>query len=155
MDGQCIPRLNSAGITVGHVVRARIRANRTYTQSRRYRPLRQVQDPSCTFPVCRQSGPADLDTIEHILLFCPRHDVARQQLQNAIALHHPHPPALTLAFLSGEVSESIKLNSAQHKLALTLLQLTAAFLTQVSIDRKTDPALRTLDFIDQEERAPD
>jgi Reverse transcriptase (RNA-dependent DNA polymerase)/Endonuclease-reverse transcriptase len=136
-------------------IRARIRANRTYTQSRRYRPLRQVQDPSCTFPVCRQSGPADLDTIEHILLFCPRHDVARQQLQNAIALHHPHPPALTLAFLSGEVSESIKLNSAQHKLALTLLQLTAAFLTQVSIDRKTDPALRTLDFIDQEERAPD
>ena len=103
----------------------------------------------------RQSGPAELDTIEHILLFCPRHDVARQQLQNAIALHHPHPPALTLAFLSGEVSESIKLNSAQHKLALTLLQLTAAYLDQVSTDRQTDPALRTLHFNEQVERAPD
>ena len=136
-------------------IRARIRANRTYTQYRRYRPLRQVQDPTCTFPVCRQTGPADLDTIEHILLFCPRHDVARQQLRSAIALHHPHPPALTLAFVSGEVSDPIKLSSTQQKLALTLLQLTAAFLTQVSIDRQTDPALRTLDFIDQEERAPD
>ena len=62
---------------------------------------------------------------------------------------------LTLAFISGEVSEPIKLNSTQQKLALTLLQLTAAFLTQVSIDRQTDPGLRTLDFIDQEERAPD
>ena len=136
-------------------IRARIRANRTYTQHRRYIPLRQVQDPSCTFGACRQSAPYSLDTIEHILLSCPRHHVARQHLQTALAQHHPQPPALSVAFLSGEVSDPIKLNPAQHKLALILLQLTAAFLTQVSLDRQTDPTLRTLDFIDQEERAPD
>jgi hypothetical protein len=135
-------------------VRARIRANRTYTQVRRY-SIGKVQDPSCTFHACRQSAPHYLDTIEHILLFCPRHHTARQQLQASIALHHPHSPALTLAFLSGEVTEPIKLTTAQHKLALTQLQLTAAFLTQVSADRQTDPALRTLHFDDQAERAPD
>jgi hypothetical protein len=114
-----------------------------------------VQDPSCTFHACRQSAPLYLDTIEHILLSCPRHHVARQHLQAAVASHHLHPPALTLAFLSGEVSEPKKLTPTQHKLALTLLQLTAAFLNQVSIDRQTDPALRTLDFTEQEERAPE
>jgi hypothetical protein len=135
-------------------IRARIRANRTYTQFRRY-TLRQVPDPSCTFPACRQLAPFHLDTIEHILLVCPRHLAARQHLQSAVALHVPHPPALTVAFISGEVSAPTKLTPAQHKLALILLQHTAAFLTQVSIDRQTDPTLRTLEFIDQEERAPD
>ena len=72
-----------------------------------------------------------------------------------MALHVPHPPALTVAFISGEVSAPTKLTPAQPKLALILLQHTAAFLTQVSIDRQTDPTLRTLEFIDQEERAPD
>ena len=67
----------------------------------------------------------------------------------------PTLPTLTVAFISGEVSEPIKLRPAQHKLALTLLQLTATFLTQVSIDRQADPTLRTLEFVDQEERAPD
>ena len=137
-------------------IRARLRANRTYTQFRRYTHLRQVQDPSCTFPACRTSAPFYLDTIEHILLSCPRHDVARQHLQAAIALHHPHPPAaLTLAFISGEVSEPTKLTPPQHKLAITMLQLTAAYLDQVSTDRQTDPALRSLHFAEQDETAPD
>ena len=136
-------------------IRARIRAGRTHTQFRRYTTLRQIQDPSCTFHACRRAAPFFLDTIEHILLCCPRHHVARQQLQAAVALQHPHPPALTVAFVSGEVSDPVHLNPTQHKLALILLQLTATFLTQVSIDRRTDPALRTLDFVDQEERAPD
>jgi hypothetical protein len=136
-------------------IRARIRANRTYTQFRRYTQLRQIPDPSCTFHLCRRSAPYYLDTIEHILLSCPRHHMARQQLFSAVALLHSHPPALTLAFISGEVSAPTKLTPPQHKLALTLLQLTAAYLDQVSTDRQTDPALRTLHFDEQAERAPD
>jgi hypothetical protein len=136
-------------------IRARIRANRTYTQFRRYTTLRQIPDPSCTIHACRTSAPFYLDTIEHILLSCPRHHVARQHLQAGVALHHPNPPALTLAFISGEVSEPTKPSPPQHKLALALLQLTAAYLDQVSTDRQTDPALRTLHFNEQVERAPD
>ena len=136
-------------------IRARIRANRTYTQFRRYTTLRQIPDPSCTFPACKTSAPFFLDTIEHILLSCPRHHVARQHLLAGVAMHHPNPLPLTLAFISGEVSEPRKLSPPQHKLALALLQLTAAFLDQVSTDRQTDPALRTLHFNEQAERAPD
>ena len=136
-------------------IRARIRANRTYTQFRRYTTLQQIPDPSCTFLACKTSAPFYLDTIEHILLSCPRHAVARQQLQAGVALHHPNPPALTLAFISGEVSEPTKLSPPQHRLALTLLQLTATYLDQVSTDRQTDPTLRTLHFTEQDERAPD
>ena len=137
-------------------IRARIRANRTHTQLRRYR-IRQVQDPSCTFPACRQSAPFYLDSIEHMLLACPRHQAARQQLLTALAPHpFPHAPVLTVAFLSGEVSEPspTKLSAAQLQHAVMLLQLTATFLTQVSQDRQADPDLRTLHFTDQEERAP-
>jgi hypothetical protein len=136
-------------------IRARIRANRTYTQYRRHTTLRQIPDPSCTFHACRMSAPFYLDTIEHILLFCPRHHVARQKLQAGVARHRPNPPPLTLAFISGEVAEPRKLSSSQHKLALALLQLTADYLDQVSTDRQTDPALRTLHFNEQAERAPD
>ena len=57
-------RLHSL-ILVG--IRTRVRANRTYTQLRRYR-IRQVQDSSCTSPACRQSAPFYLDSIEHMLL---------------------------------------------------------------------------------------
>ena len=137
-------------------IRARIRANRTHTQLRRYR-IRQVQDPSCTFPACRQSAPFYLDSIEHMLLACPRHQAARQQLLTALAPHSfPHAPVLTVAFLSGEVSEPspTKLSAAQLQHAVLLLHLTATFLTQVSQDRQEDPDLRTLHFTDQEERAP-
>jgi hypothetical protein len=136
-------------------IRARIRANRTHTQYRRYTALRQVQDPSCTFPACRQAAPFFLDTIEHILLSCPRHHTARQQLVTALVSHRLPHTALSLALISGEVSEQQKLNAAQHKRAMALLDLTATFLTQVSKDRKADPTLRTLDFNDQDELAPD
>ena len=136
-------------------IRARIRANRTYTQFRRHTILRQVQDPSCTYPACRQSAPFYLDTIEHMLLFCPRHHAARQQLHATLATHHVYPAAVTLAFISGEVSDQPNLSAPQHKRALVLLELTATFLTQVSADRKSDPTIRTLDFNEQEEIAPD
>jgi hypothetical protein len=136
-------------------IRARIRANRTHTQFRRHTILRQVQDPSCTYPACRQSAPFYLDTIEHILLFCPRHHAARQQLHATLATHHVYPAAVTLAFISGEVSDQPNLSAPQHKRALVLLELTATFLTQVSADRKSDPTIRTLDFNEQEEIAPD
>ena len=92
-----------------------------------------------------------------MLLSCPRHQGARQQLLAALASHrYPHAPTLTVAFLSGEVSEPspTKLTAAQHRLTVTLLQLTATFLTQVSHDRQADPALRTLHFNEQEERVP-
>jgi hypothetical protein len=136
-------------------IRARIRANRTYTQYRRYTKLRQVLDPSCTFPACRQSAPFYLDTIEHILLYCPRHHTSRQQMQDTLVNHHHHTSALTLAFISGEVSVTRQLSKSQHVRALALLDLTSSFLTQVSTDRKADPALRTLDFTEELELAHD
>ena len=136
-------------------IRARIRANRTHTQYRRYTTLRQVLDPSCTFPACRQSAPFYLDTIEHILLHCPRHHTSRQQMQDALANDHHYTSALTLAFISGEVMDTRKLSKSRHIRALALLDLTAAFLTQVSTDRKVDTTLRTLDFTEQHELAPE
>ena len=137
-------------------IRARIRTNRTHTQSRRHPPLRQVQDPSCTYPACRQSAPFYLDTIEHILLFCPRHDVARQQLQNATLATTPSPSScMTLAFLlrRGVRANRSSITTAQTRSHLT--ELTAAFLTQVSTDRKTDPASELFTSTTKKEIAPD
>jgi Reverse transcriptase (RNA-dependent DNA polymerase)/Endonuclease-reverse transcriptase len=127
-------------------VRARIRANRTHTQFRRYK-LRQVQDPSCTFAACRISSPHYLDTIDHILLFCPRHQTARNTLITALApLSHGSRP-LTVALISGEVATQAKLNKAQQVRSLHLLQLTNTFLTQVNQDREADPHIRPFVFV--------
>jgi hypothetical protein len=57
--------------------------------------------------------------------------------------------------MSGEVLEHSKPSASQHRRSLTLLELTAAFLKQVSADRTADPLLRTLDFRDQEELVPE
>lgn len=119
-------------------VRARIRANRVPTQYRRYhlRPP-TIADPTCTHPACRMSFPHYLDTIDHILLQCDRHRMARQQLIQALAMQHQYHIPLTVAFISGEVTHQPSPRGAQLIRARSMLDLTANFLNQVMQDRAT------------------
>lgn len=124
-------------------VRARIRANRVPTQYRRYhlRPP-ATTDPTCTHPACRTIYPHYLDTIDHILLQCDRHQMARQLLTQGLAVQHQYHTPLTVAFISGEVAAQPSPRGAQLTVARSMLDLTAKFLNQVMQDRASaDPSL--------------
>ena len=123
-------------------IRARLRANRLPTQQRRYRQLKEVDDPSCTYAACRASLPAPLDDAHHIFMYCPRHQAARHWLlhQLRVTLHSTVP--LTLAFISGEVMYYTKPTRAQLAHAAASLALTADFIRQVITDRGRDSALK-------------
>jgi Reverse transcriptase (RNA-dependent DNA polymerase)/Endonuclease-reverse transcriptase len=129
-------------------LRARIRANRVHTQYHRHVTLRdsKVVDPSCTFPACRLTLPSFLDTIQHILLSCPRHQLARQQLVDDLAILSP-VSTLTLALLSGELPQMPGTKERQRQHGLALLALTATFLTQVVKDREADPTLQPFHYV--------
>jgi hypothetical protein len=122
-------------------IRARLRANRLPTQQHRYR-LGEVDDPTCTYAACRISLPAPLDNAHHIFIHCPRHQAARQTLVHQLqaTLHHTTP--LTLAFVSGEVTEHIKPTRAQRARASVSLALTANFIHQLMADRRNDSTLK-------------
>ena len=124
-----------------HMVRARIRANRIPTQYRRYTPLMQVDDPSCTFAACRNIAPFCIDTIQHILLACPRHQAARQQLSQQLLSHLGYTIPLSVALISGELPHLQATKKQQTQRGVALLSLSAAFLTQVMLDREADPTL--------------
>ena len=123
-------------------IRARLRANRLPTQERRYRQLKEVDDPSCTYAACRVSLPAPPDNVPHIFMYCPRHQAARQRLvhQLRVTLHHTLP--LSLAFVSGEVMSYTKPTPTQLARAAASLALTADFIHQVITDRSRDGALK-------------
>jgi hypothetical protein len=123
------------------MVRARIRANRIPTQYRRYTPLMEVDDPSCTFAACRNIAPFCIDTIQHILLACPRHQAARQQLSQQLLSHLGYTIPLSVALISGELPHLQATKKQQTQRGVALLSLSAAFLTQVMLDREADPTL--------------
>ena len=123
-------------------VRARLRANRLPTQERRYRQLKEVDDPTCTYPACRVSLPAPLDDVHHIFVHCPRHQAARQLLVDQLRVTCQHTSPLTLAFVSGEVLYHTKPTRTQLTRAAASLVLTANFIRQVAADRNSDIALK-------------
>jgi len=123
-------------------VRARLRANRLPTQERRYRQLKEVDDPTCTYRACRASLPAPLDDVHHIFMHCPRHHAARQLLADQLRLTCRHTHPITLAFVSGEVTHHTKPSRAQLARAAACLTLTADFIRQVMLDRSGDLALK-------------
>jgi hypothetical protein len=143
-------------------IRALIRANRIHTQHRRYTRLNQHHiDPTCSHPSCRLSAPFFLDTIEHILLACPRHHIARQQLTtqlshcNSIAppssTHINAVPPLSLALISGEMDDHYynlhkHTNRQRTQHYITTLAFTATYIKQVMKDRLADKSLLPFHF---------
>ena len=123
-------------------IRARLRANRLPTQKRRYRQLREVDDPSCTYAACRDSLPAPLDNVPHIFMYCPRHQAARQWLVHQLRVTLLHTSPLTLAFVSGEVTYYTKPTQTQLARAAASLALSADFIRHVIDDRGRDSALK-------------
>jgi hypothetical protein len=125
-------------------LRARMRANRIPTQYRRYhqRPP-DAADPSCTHAACMLVAPHFLDTLDHILLACPRHQLNRLQLSHSLVTQHQYTTALTVAFLSGEVTTNPAPRGAELIQAHGLLDLTAQFLTRLAQERQAaDPQLK-------------
>ena len=88
-------------------------------------------------------APHFLDTLDHILLACPRHQLNRLQLSHSLVTQHQYTTALTVAFLSGEVTTNPAPRGAELIQAHGLLDLTAQFLTRLAQERQAaDPQLK-------------
>jgi hypothetical protein len=118
-------------------LRARFRARRNFTLEHR----RQLEDKSasaaCTHPICQtvQPAPPD-DTVEHILLHCPRHDTIRTILLNALrAATTPHSH-LTLPFILGEAVDVAVVTKGAKARYSHLLHISATFLQHVDVERQ-------------------
>jgi hypothetical protein len=134
-------------------VRARIRAGRIHTQFYRYARLGEMIDPSCTFHACRTSAPHSLDTIDHILLACPRHQITRQLLSHRLNTLCGTSP-LSVALISGELPPMTGSKKQQQQHGSAQLTLTAAFLAQVMKDREHDVTLQPFYHIVSDVLAP-
>ena len=118
-------------------LRARFRARRNFTLEHR----RQLEDKgasaTCTHHVCQtvQPAPPD-DTVEHILLHCPRHDTIRKNLLDALrAATTPHS-SLTLPFILGEAVDVAVVTKGAKAHYSHLLHLSATFLRHVDVERQ-------------------
>jgi hypothetical protein len=121
-------------------LRARLRANRAYTQEHRHR-FRKTADPitpkQCTYPICAANN--TVDSVEHILLHCPRHQQDRQTLSQKL---HIYPKPLTVPLITGATQHNG--TAAGKELFLSILALTTTYLLSILSSRLTDVNLLPL-----------
>lgn len=127
-------------------VRARMRARRALTEEHRHRLERTAgspaASPSCTHPLCAQQPSPPTDSVEHILLHCPRHATNRSQLLLKLRrLTNNRHAVLTLPFLIGEAMNVTTLTKANTPRYIALLSLSGQFLHEIDKQRQRD-ALR-------------
>lgn len=121
-------------------LRARLRARRALTEEHRQQLEGDpTASPACTFPACNQQQPQPPDSVQHILLDCPRHAATRAQLTANYRLAIGHPTAqLTLSFLLGYAFPAHYLSHAAASRYAALLKLTASFYRDVEAERTQD-----------------
>ena len=107
-------------------------------------------DPRCTFPACMAKtgsyGAVIEDSIQHVLLHCPRHDEARRALSAALTKPplpfdlSQSPDLHTILTASCPSTSWYPFNARGHRFTrqhhLHLLRATAAFLEQIERDRE-------------------
>jgi hypothetical protein len=113
--------------------RARLRARRAFTQEHALRLEDQTASPLCTHPTCSQPPAPAQDTIEHILLHCPRHLTRRQTLSAALATHHC---SATLPIILGDTARTHLLTKRAKQRTTALLQLTAQYIHDIDQERQ-------------------
>ena len=122
------------------LIRARLRANRAYTQEHRHR-FRKTADPitpkQCTYPICAANN--TVDSVEHILLHCSRHQQDRQTLSQKL---HIYPKPLTVSLITGATQHNG--TAAGKELFLSILALTTTYLLSILSSRLTDVNLLPL-----------
>jgi hypothetical protein len=121
--------------------RARLRARRALTEEHRHRLERTAgsppASPSCTHPTCAQQQSPPPDSVEHILLHCPRHSATRNQLLLKLRqLTNNRHTVLTLPFILGEAMDVTTLTKANTPRYTALLFLSAKFLREVDKERQ-------------------
>jgi hypothetical protein len=133
-------------------LRARLRARRALTEEHRHRlekpAIGPACSPYCTYPGCQQQQPQQhagtlpVDSVEHILLYCPRHAQIRNSLLTAIRAASSIPSAtLSVPLLLGEVTDLPLPPGGRRARHNSLLHLTATYYRDVDGQRQRD-ALR-------------
>jgi Reverse transcriptase (RNA-dependent DNA polymerase)/Endonuclease-reverse transcriptase len=128
------------------VRRARLLANRAYTQETRHR-FRKTGDttlPHCTYAQCAAASPllpTPIESVEHALLHCHRHDIARQQLRANLSTID----VLTPLSLSTILCATLPPPPFRRANLSSLLRYTNAFLDKVDLARGADSALVPFD----------
>jgi hypothetical protein len=118
-------------------LRARFRARRNFTLEHHRQLEDKAASAACTHHTCQtiQPTPPD-DTVEHILLHCPRHATIRATLLTALrAATTPHT-ALTLPFILGEAVDVAVVTKGVKPHYSHLLHLSATFLQHVDVERQ-------------------
>jgi hypothetical protein len=117
-------------------LRTRFRARRNFTGEHHRQLENKAASAACTHSVCQSQQPQPDDTVEHILLNCPRHAIIRNTLLAAFrAATTPHA-VLTLSFILGEAVDTMILTKANTAHYSLLLNLSATFLRDVDRERQ-------------------
>jgi hypothetical protein len=120
-------------------LRARLRARRALTEEHRHCLEDPAAPAACTFPACNQQQPPPPDSVQHILLHCPRHAAIRAQLTADYRTAIGAPTAqLTLPFLLGDAFTARHLSNAAASRYAALLHLTASFYRDAEEERRQD-----------------
>jgi hypothetical protein len=111
--------------------RARYLYNRAYTAAARLRfPTNEAAaaaDATCTDPYCSDPARRTAETVEHVLLHCPRYQAARSRLDDQLADHNLSPT------LDNILNPPDRGGSRHY---LTLYRLTDAFLASIDTTRQ-------------------
>jgi hypothetical protein len=137
------PSLNTESITQARR-RARLLMGRscTGTVRARFQKAGETIDPHCTYPSCASpavpSTPVPLDSIEHMLLHCPRHTSARQWYARDLATYHQSSltPSLSTVLLASIPPPPFR----KYEYRSLVIQ-SNSFLDQVEADRTRDGLL--------------
>ena len=117
-------------------LRTRFRARRNYTGEHHRQLEDKMASAACTHHLCLSQQPTPDDTVDHILLQCPRHDGIRNTLLSAFRAATTIHSVLTLPFMLGEVMDIPKLTKSVTARYTHLLQITATFLHAVDRERQ-------------------
>jgi hypothetical protein len=117
-------------------LRCRFRCGRAHTQ-RYLHSIQRATASDCRHPPCLALNPRPPETIQHILLECPRFDILRSQLQSSLL---PLRADLTLPVLLGQVKPTRFKDNATGKRKLdwttadAILHHTSSFLFSIHSD---------------------
>ena len=117
--------------------RSRFRARRAFTGEHHRQLEDKTASAACPFPACQTRLPQPPDeTVEHVLLDCPRYSTFRKSLLAALrAATKPHF-VLTLPFILGEAFDTERLSKSAAIRYSSLLQLSAMFLHAIDEVRR-------------------
>ena len=119
--------------------RARLRYNRAYTQTNldEYNKQHSPTAGMCTHGACTDNQ--QLESVQHVMLHCPRYEADRQRLQYHLSTLQPKQPlnlSTTLGTLTNPLSTAVK-TADRTNYYTRFLSLSSAFITRIQTVRET------------------